>query len=119
MAITFIAVVVGWVMFKADRLSTAIAMYQTMFGLFGAHGSFEPDAQAWFKLGGALICIWVLPNSYQIFARYRPALGPVEPVYWRFLNWRPTLIWALVSASCIAAPMLPLRPVLSFLYFQF
>jgi alginate O-acetyltransferase complex protein AlgI len=120
-AITFLAVVVGWVMFKADHLSTAMDMYRAMLAIapIGTPESFTLGAPDWAKLIGALGFVWLLPNSYQIFARYHPALGQVERTRWRWIEWRPRFIWAGAAASCIAMTMMPVRPVLSFLYFQF
>src|SRR5262249_10082038 len=111
---------------KADSPATAIALYKSMLGLEAVNtpnafvpDAFVPDAFDWAKLAAALGCVWFLPNSYEIFARYRPALGSVTRPNRRRIEWRPRLVWAMASAACLAMTMMPARPVLSFLYFQF
>ena len=120
-AITFVAVVLGWVMFKADSLSTARAMYQAMFGMSGMHGLFEPDAQAWVQPAGCLIGIWLLPNSYQIFARYRPGArrGGVDALAFAGLATQfplgagVGLMHRGDDAACAAGIVVSLLPVLT------
>jgi hypothetical protein len=96
-------------------------MYSAMLGFASDQATrpFDADAIAWVRLITALAAAWFLPNVYQAFAPYRPALGQTDRMTYPLLRWRPSAIWALVSASAIAVCMMPVRPVLSFLYFQF
>ena len=38
---------------------------------------------------------------------------------WRRLAWRPTLAWAAAAALCLGLALMPTRPRIEFLYFQF
>jgi len=94
-ALTFLAVVVGWVFFRADSYSTAVTMLQGMAGMNGVSlpGSLEGQlgpvlgSHPWLVFEGlgpfsTLRCVaflslgfstvWLMPNVHQIFLRYRP-----------------------------------------------
>lgn len=119
---TFVAVVLGWVLFRADSVSAATIMLKSMLPLnfSGEVSAFRPEATDWMKVGVALAIVWFLPNSYQIFASARPAFGDIPPqTSAKWLSWRPTLIWIVIVGSAIAVAMLPNKKPLSFLYFQF
>jgi alginate O-acetyltransferase complex protein AlgI len=94
-ALTFLAVVVGWVFFRADSYTSAVTMLQGMAGvngvslpgalesrlrpLLGQHswlvfegfGSFS-SMRAFAFLGLGAFIVWMLPNVHQMFLRYRP-----------------------------------------------
>ncbi len=97
-ALTFLAVVVGWVFFRADSFSTAVTMLQGMAGINGVSlpvslegglGQVLPSAD-WLKFTGSfpltllnnfnaassialgLLIVWLMPNVHQMFRRYRP-----------------------------------------------
>jgi len=103
-ALTFGAVVVGWVLFRAANLEAALLILKAMFGSNGISlpASFEPvlgflqawgvqfaglqgptklpsqSAIAW--IGGLLIVAWYFPNTQEWLAKYRPALDfPSRP----------------------------------------
>jgi len=94
-ALTFLAVVVGWVFFRADSFSSAVTMLQGMAGVNGVslpvslEGRLEPllGSHTWLVFDGlgpfstlkaiAFLClgfsiVWLLPNVHQMFQRYRP-----------------------------------------------
>jgi alginate O-acetyltransferase complex protein AlgI len=74
-------------------------------------------------LGLLLLCIGIatftMPNTYQIFARFKPALGLPEETGWpgalRRLDWRV----AFVVAGMFLLSVLRLSHVSPFLYYQF
>ena len=96
--LTFIAVVVGWVFFRADSISSAIAMLSAMIGMNGVSlpSQFEtvvrhylPDQSSLVFLGlfpvivapgtkvfviefFAFVIVWGAPNVRQMFRNYRP-----------------------------------------------
>ena len=99
-AITFAAVVVGWVFFRSANLSTANSIIQSMFGFHGVmlpsalRGALGPDGQAnlaalgitfgdvgglfkrpfeTFWIVGSMAFVWLLPNTQEIMGGYRPA----------------------------------------------
>ena len=97
-ALTFLAVVVGWVFFRADSFSSALTMLQGMAGMNGvslptslqAHLAQVLPHAGWLnfqdnlpltKLGNfnaassitlGLLIVWLVPNVHQMFLRYRP-----------------------------------------------
>jgi D-alanyl-lipoteichoic acid acyltransferase DltB (MBOAT superfamily) len=143
-AVTFAAVVAGWVVFRADSLGTAGAILEAMAGRngfvvpevwlvrWGAFG--EWLAQRGMVFGptpalahtGIVHWIWILlavvwfaPNTQQIMAASRPALG-IPPdsagVRWR---WRPSFTAAVMVAGMGLTVLVNLHRHSEFLYFQF
>ena len=99
-AITFLAVVVGWVFFRATSLDGAVAMLEGMAGLNGvslpaavayrtgalagaleaigvtfAPGGGERFLLTWAWIAVLLPVALIAPNSLVLMRRYRPALG--------------------------------------------
>ena len=141
---TFLAVVAGWVVFRADSLDSAWAILSAMAG---ANGFAVPDAWlarwgalgAWLaQLGAAsgatpalartgvvhwiwilLLVVWFAPNTQQIMAAARPALGiPADSATARW-QWRPAVASAVVVAVMALAVVVNLNRHSEFLYFQF
>ena len=125
--LTFLAVVVGWVFFRAESFDAAGRILAGMTGLagrplqLGAFGS----AWGWFWILGLLAAAWLLPNTYELMARYRPALITYrehEAALRRALvrvHWRPRPAWAVGLATGFAAAFIRLHHEQVFLYFQF
>ena len=142
--VTFVAVVVGWVVFRADSLGAAGAILSAMAG---ANGLAVPDvwlarwgafgdwlAQAGLASGATpalsrtgilhwiwalLIVVWFVPNTQQIMAAVRPALGvPPDSATVRW-QWRPAAASAVVVAAMALAVIVNLNRHSEFLYFQF
>jgi alginate O-acetyltransferase complex protein AlgI len=146
-AVTFLAVVVAWVFFRADSMASAIAVLKAMAGLNGvrlpagtlahwgaigqwlaAHGVRFEDSAAFagarqVKWTLALLALaWFAPNSQQIMARSQPALGMPEAAPgagWRWWRWTPSSAWAVVTALVTVYCIASLDRVSEFIYFQF
>lgn len=142
-ALTFVAVVVAWVFFRAETFSGALAV---LHGMIGANGISLPEAVALrtgpfaymleqlgfqFTPGGGreflftyawitclLPIVFLAPNTQQIMHRYAPALGQ-ERDNGRFIFWLPSPIWGFVMALVLASGLLSLTKPSEFLYFQF
>ena len=112
--VTFLAVVVAWVLFRAADWATALAILQGMAGLNGvvlppALFADFPLLGGWLAAAGAkpgalvaleepvaawlpvlLAIVWLAPNTQQLMARYAPALGydaeAVSPAWRRLLE---------------------------------
>ena len=133
-AITFFAVVVAWVFFRARTLAGA---WQMLGGLFG----FEAGSSAYASpgilrlmdlpvlvgetnlllIGGGAVALALaialgLPNVPQLFG-YREYRRAPERRSW--LRWRPNGAWALVTALAVAISLFGMWQRLEFLYFQF
>jgi D-alanyl-lipoteichoic acid acyltransferase DltB (MBOAT superfamily) len=133
-AITFFAVVVAWVFFRAR---TAAGAWQMLGGLFGFEAGSSAYAssgivrlmdlpilvgeQRLLSIGGcvvalALVIAVFMPNVPQLF-RYREyRRAPTPPA---LLRWRPNGTWALVTALALAISLFGMWQRLEFLYFQF
>jgi alginate O-acetyltransferase complex protein AlgI len=133
-SITFFAVVIAWVFFRAKTLGGAWQMLGSLFGVeAGSSAYVSPGILRLMDLpvlvgeerllligGGTVmatlaIALW-LPNVPQIFG-YREYRRAPEPSAWP--RWRPNLAWALLSALAFATSMFGMWQHLEFLYFQF
>lgn len=147
-ALTFLAVVVGWVFFRAKSIDAALSV---LAGMVGMHGFSFPASwetslnwraigllrwmgihldlrNAWmdvwvFAWISALLAIaWLLPNTQEFMRRYSPAIGgpPAEgrDGSWN-LRWHPSLAWALVLCMALTLSLAQGDRISEFLYFQF
>jgi alginate O-acetyltransferase complex protein AlgI len=133
-AITFAAVVLAWVFFRAKTLDGAWQMLSSLFGFEAGSSAYaspgilrlmdlpllvgEPLLLA---IGGGVVALALvialgLPNVPQLFGyrEYRRA-----PELRGFLRWRPNAAWASVSALALAISLFGMWQRLEFLYFQF
>ncbi|TSA16913.1 MAG: MBOAT family protein, partial [Betaproteobacteria bacterium] len=121
--LTFVAVVVAWVFFRADSLAAAQAILEAMAGLNGISKA-DPYYFGAPQLKGLLamfVIAWGLPNAQQLLCRYRPVLHTYAgdiPEAGR-LVWRPSAAWALLTAVLLLAATINLTHVSEFLYYQF
>jgi len=146
-AITFVAVVVGWVFFRAANLEAALVMLRAMAGWSGVTlpaafaaslGELRVPLEALglhFRLGGGSQFVslysWVIalsliaffaPNTQEIMRHWRPgfdAAHALASVKNTRLAWAPTVGWAIVISMVAAAGILSLSHPSEFLYFQF
>jgi alginate O-acetyltransferase complex protein AlgI len=123
--LTFLAVVVAWVFFRADSLNAAVAMLEGMAGLNGITRSDPyyfgaPQEKALLVM---FLVAWGLPNVQQMLYRYRPVLetypGDISPPFWRRLAWQPGIAWAMLIAILFITAATNLTRVSEFLYYQF
>ena len=147
--LTFLAVVVAWVFFRAPDFSSATSVLSGMAGLNGISLSESavrylstsfPHLHQQVALNGltplskinpdrALILIvlglwlvWGFPNVQQLLQRWRPVYGEVEPargLMARMLEWRFTAQRAWLLAGVFVLAVSFLTRVRDFLYFQF
>lgn len=143
--ITFMAVVVGWVFFRASNLATAMDMLRGMVGLNGVTMKYANtelattmknygvqflglmpltdlnpgNALSIIMLG--LIIVFKMPNLQQVMASYEPTLSPPHELVGkqRFLAWRPSFINALLVLLLGYFVIINLHKQSTFLYFQF
>jgi alginate O-acetyltransferase complex protein AlgI len=143
--ITFVAVVVGWVFFRATSLDDALAILRGMAGFNGVslpaalgtylgpstHAALERLGVAFHLGGGAhfvfqyswivalLPLVMLAPNTQEILGRFQPALNFRGPPASAHLAWRPTAGWAALVAAITACGLLSLTRASEFLYYQF
>jgi hypothetical protein len=123
--LTFLAVVVAWVFFRAETLPAALVILEGMAGMNGVSKAdpfwFGAPELRWLVV--MFLVAWGLPNVQQLLHRYQPALetypGEVSPPYWKRLAWRPAAGWSLVTAALLLVAVINLTRVSEFLYYQF
>lgn len=142
-SITFVAVVIAWVFFRAPSVAAAREILEGMAGLNG-FVLLEADRVALGRVGGWLgelgvrfepalqmsiipIGMWILallpiawwmPNSQQIMHRFPVVLDPGDVAPARF-TWRPSVSWAIAAAILFTIALLNLTKPSEFLYYQF
>ncbi len=142
--LTFVSVVIGWVLFRAANPASAVAMLKAMAGFNGvvlpdswlpawgaagqwlaAHGVRFGDTRGLVNSGVLnwiwilLLIVWFAPNTQQLLAEYRPALGPFADNHRARGTWRPTAFYALLLAGLAVVAVFNLQKRSEFLYFQF
>ena len=133
-AVTFAAVVLAWVFFRAKTVAAAWTMLRALFGFAAGSSAYvSPGILRVMDLpiligegpllligsGAVVLALGIalaLPNVPQIF-RYREYRRAPESATW--LQWRPSLAWALLSALALAISLFGMWQRLEFLYFQF
>lgn len=140
-ALTFVAVVVAWVPFRAVGLDDTLSMWAGMLGMngislpqnlapqlagsLGHAASFNgvlvltnlniSDMAPWFA--GGLAIVWLLPNTQQWLANYSPAWDVVSST--TRIAWRPTRAIAAVMAALFVCSLINFGRASEFIYFQF
>ncbi|WP_269543151.1 MBOAT family O-acyltransferase [Cerasicoccus fimbriatus] len=119
---TFFCVMMAWVLFRAENFSTAMTMYEAMFGL--ASGElhmrlFKP--QIFIFMAALLAFCWFSPNLPQLMANYfQPPEGDgaveVKPSR---IAWKPNVLWAVITGVVFLIAFLSLSNKSEFLYYQF
>jgi alginate O-acetyltransferase complex protein AlgI len=133
-ALTFFAVVVAWVFFRAKTAAGAWQMLQGLFGVEAGSSAYASPGilrlmdlpmlvgeERLLLIGGGAVALALamalcLPNVPQLF-RYREYRRAPERTAW--LRWRPNAAWALLSALALAISLFGMWQRLEFLYFQF
>jgi alginate O-acetyltransferase complex protein AlgI len=127
-AITFLAVTVSWVLFRADSLDAASSMLQGMVGIHGFEGIVADDIVDLDQVTTALLIVamgltFLAPNAYELLERYRPALETYRTASLSTaalkLNWIPSQAWATILGLMFGMSVLGMSRVSEFLYFQF
>jgi len=144
--LTFLAVIVAWVFFRAETPGSAMYVLRSMFGAggialparwyekLGATGHWLAVHGVEFRdgvFGGGpqlnWICIclalaWFAPNTQQIMARFEPALNLPDAVTGlraRWWLWRPSWPWLAAGVVAASWAMLSISGLSEFIYFQF
>ncbi len=126
-ALTFFAVVGGWVFFRAENMASAAAMLFAMIGRTKTHVEpliFRPS-QAALMLIGLAACVWLLPNTQQFAAHIEAKLGSPRPApnrtgpLWDRLAWRPSFASGAAMAILFVFTVTSMTKLREFIYFNF
>ena len=147
--LTFTAVVIAWVIFRAENLETSMQIYSAMFGGngislpsfigtslgsqaemlekfgFSYQGMFSNEligSRVLLLLSGMFLIVWLLPNTLDIFKGHNPALGfdqYSDKNKRSFITWEPKPLIALIVAFMATIAIMFIQKESEFLYFQF
>lgn len=109
---------------KVSEIGDALKGTGIMFnGFFPGIGNMPSLEFPIMTLAELLLIALILPNTQQIMNRYRPALeiyaGEVGRTKWKWLEWRPSLLWAAVLIGLFISSIISLTKASVFLYFNF
>ena len=117
--LTFLAVAVAWVFFRAADLPTAWGVLRAMAGangLVGAPGAPALGAGGFAVVAALLGLAWLAPNTQQLTGYRGPGAADVLPGGWRWSAASPR--WAVAVGGLAAVTVLCLTRVSEFIYFQ-
>jgi len=124
--ITFAALAVTWVFFRAPDVESALRIIKGMFGLTDTISITRWSKGISIAFPVYFLFVWALPNSIQITRRFPTALrnGAFDHEMrltrrWRWLEFRFSLGWALFSLVLFLAGWFSLSNLSPFIYFQF
>lgn len=146
--LTFFAVVIAWIFFRAQDLGTAMAFLKGMFGFNGVkvpegylhklgplgkilsdsgvqfiEPEFHFGLPAWGLIAALLLIVWFIPNTQQILSKYRIGLDVHHKLelspFWQRFRWTPNLYWAVVIFIVSITAIAMTSNTSEFLYFQF
>lgn len=138
--LTFIAVFIAWVPFRAVDLQTTLRVWESMIGMNGVSVSnglllaypslaelglqsagFTPVITGSRNLGiwllAGVLIVWMLPNTQQWMSRHAPASDEIE--YHGKMVWRPSRTYALIIGLLFGLTLISMSRISQFLYFQF
>jgi alginate O-acetyltransferase complex protein AlgI len=117
-AATFVAVVVSWVIFRADSMSAAILILQGMIGLFGTGE--VPGIRLVLMLASAAAIVFALPNAQQLLQQHRPVLSdPRFPAELKPATLPLGVLAGIATGALLFLSIMFLGRHSTFLYYQF
>jgi hypothetical protein len=133
-------------MFRAESLASATAMLKAMFGMngfvlpmvwrfklgglgtwlaeqgvaFGKTNFLVPvSGAAYYWIGGLLLLVWLMPNTQQIMANFKPGLNMPKDFKPSWFTWKPSNTLAIVTVLCAVYATISISKISEFIYFQF
>jgi len=136
--ITYLAVLIAQIFFRASSLAGAIAMLKAMMALnsvpvmanwrldFGLEKGFVPlhilasiYTGSFWAVIILFVLVWSAPNILQIFSAYNPALTEPKTPWSSPLRWQPNWGWSIALGLVGGIAFLAVTGTTVFLYFQF
>ncbi len=129
-ALTFAAVLLGQIFFRATSVQTALSVVRAMLGFhpsssvlrIAESAPYHPSVRRLASLVVGYFIVWALPNTQQILAQFKPSLelfrADREPTMVH-VAWRPTAAWGLGLALVFFYIVIKMQNPTTFLYFQF
>ena len=117
-ALTYLAVLVAQVFFRATSVHAGIALLEDMGGRHGFSGASALAGHAALILAVFLI-VWFMPNSLQILHAHQPTLSKINPGRWSIAQLKPNIAWGVAVGLVGALALLAVTGMTEFLYFRF
>lgn len=138
--VTFLAVIVAWVFFRADSFTDAMSVLGGMIGLNGiilpAAGTLSVEPAAYIWLGVILAIVWFAPNTQEWLSDHDPVLDDDRHLLAASIQkaasgtspfaiaWRRRLLWLVpfsTISGVLAAMIIAYRgaDIADFIYFVF
>ena len=123
--LTYCAVLLAQIFFRASSARSALAMVGGMLG--GHHQAiaafqFTAGRGVFLRLMLGFFIVWALPNTQQILADFKPALqlapSDLQPTLLS-VSWKPTIAWSLTLGAVFLFTLIKMQNPSTFLYFQF
>lgn len=118
LALTFLLVVVGWVIFRADSMAAAVHMLRAMFLVGEAAPTLASLSNP--ALPCALLVLFAIvtlsPNSQELVQGIAEGAPASAATRWQF---KPNLRWAVFTTFLLILGLLGISNDSAFLYFQF
>ena len=123
--LTFLAVNVAWVFFRAESFNTAFAVIGSMVGRNGLVPAGGVDSLLHYSgltavyVVAALLCVcWLFPNTHEIMGAHSADLQESVKHKSR-IRWEPNLAWAIYIGALAFICISMIGKDSPFLYFQF
>jgi hypothetical protein len=142
--LTFLAVLLAWVFFRAPTFNGAASMLAGMVGMNGAmlpsglafalrpvqpilnalHIGYQLQSgtafiSAWVWIAALLTICFTLPNTQELLAAYHPTLESRGTSQGQRFAWRPTPAWGVAFGALAFVAVISVTRVSEFLYWQF
>jgi D-alanyl-lipoteichoic acid acyltransferase DltB (MBOAT superfamily) len=145
--LTFICIVIAWVLFRCESIAGVTQFYTAMFGGNGISlapelayeangilthlgfrfdgmfidGAFGDPKQGGWLILISLLLVWFAPNTVELYRHEKPALGLTEfdvKGHAR-LVWKTSWIWLVATTLIATIALMLIQKHSEFLYFQF
>ncbi len=123
MFITFLAILVGWVVFRSENIDIASTILLGMLGLIDSnyHELFK-ISKAVFGIVILLSIVIFMPNTQQFVGYFQENdMKQSQNIQWfaAVAVWKPNLYWGILTGILMSLSILFLARESEFLYFQF
>ena len=129
-ALTYLAVLVAQVFFRASNVHTAFRLLAGMTGVYGfsVHAPNEVTVDVTTPHLAAMhvvflfvlfLVAWFMPNSLQIVSKFNPTLSDIRPDSPVAFRGNRSVYWALGLGFVSAIALLEITGMTEFLYFRF
>ncbi len=115
--LTYLAVVVAEVFFRANSVHTALSVLSSMMGRNGFDHLTGLTPQI-FILVGLYAVIWLMPNTQELLGEEQKNDSPNWSIL-PHIRWRPNLPWWVATSTAFMISMFYSTAGSTFLYFQF